>query len=952
SSVHQLNVAIVQGKNISEIKKFSIFDGLNQTSFFLDISSPDEYGKTPLHCAAASQNVEVVVYLIERKVNVNVLDDRGETPLHAAIRTGNVSLVNALVKSPKLDIDLCGSTTKTTPLHLVAQLEHPNNVRICKILISRNANLFLRDSHNRTAIAYAAQLGNHELMRCLFRNALTRTNELLYDVDNAGCSLLHLAVSSRTPQAVELCMEFEAEVDRVKESDGTTAVHVACALGPVEMLTMILQSVSYHFNYSLVDKNGMTCLHLAAKHNQAQIIQLLLNQKIAINPLDNNYKTPLMWAVSRGCNEATKMLLTNGADVSLLDHRDRTLIHLAVGNHTTLSLLLQNRVVHTLIKCKDRTGSTALHYAAKGGYPLDVELILSKENSLAGVQNIDEDTPLHLAVSNGWLKIVQLLLDGQNSRMANSLDKNERTPLHLAAKNGHVEIVEFLLQTGASIQRDSNGQTPLHLAAMTGSLCIVELLLSDNLFCLNQTDKLQETALHLAVQAGHANVVEYFISNKDQELTENTLNKNILDMTIEHKQKAVAIVLASHRRWREMFKPASKDSPSQMALLIEKMPDVAERFLDRCIRRDGRKDNPDYKITYNLHYLQGMPDYERCKPKNSLKPLYAMVRHKRLNCLQHPTSIALINVKWHKYGLKMVLINQIMSVLYLCIVIGLVSTLADNPCFQVIDQKNCTIQTKILDLKGDSAWPKRPTIRSYLFLKIALIVLSIVKLISQIIAMYNQGWRYLKNFGYLLELFLCITMMIFLVPENCSSCFGAGAVAACMAWFSLMSRIARVSFLGIYLMMLERIILTVIRVFVLLFLFLLCFAFSFYVLDFTQDLFQDLFQSIVTTFVMLMGEVNYGVIFLENRNIYHPELLYPVFILFCIAMPIIFLNLLIGLAVGDIVSIQKIAALERYSAQVEQLYQIEQMFPRFILKPWQVRKHVEYPNRQKTVARR
>lgn len=34
----------------------------------------------------------------------------------------------------------------------------------------------------------------------------------------------------------------------------------------------------------------------------------------------------------------------------------------------------------------------------------------------------------------------------------------------------------------------------------------------------------------------------------------------------------------------------------------------------------------------------------------------------------------------------MVLINQIMSVLYLCIVIGLVSMLADNPCFRDIDK--------------------------------------------------------------------------------------------------------------------------------------------------------------------------------------------------------------------------------------------------------------------------
>ena len=58
----------------------------------------------------------------------------------------------------------------------------------------------------------------------------------------------------------------------------------------------------------------------------------------------------------------------------------------------------------------------------------------------------------------------------------------------------------------------------------------------------------QETALHLAVQSGHASVVEFLMSNKDQDCTENTLNKNILDMAIEHNQKAVAMVLASHRR--------------------------------------------------------------------------------------------------------------------------------------------------------------------------------------------------------------------------------------------------------------------------------------------------------------------------------------------------------------------------------------------------------------------
>ncbi|KXJ21396.1 Ankyrin-1 [Exaiptasia diaphana] len=172
SSVNELNDAITQGKDINEIKRFGIFDGIN---------SSDEFGKTPLHCAAASQNVDVVMYLIERKANVNVLDDRGETPLHAAVRTGNVSLVNALVKSSSIDVNLCGSLTKTTPLHLVAQLEHPNSVRICKLLIMKDANLFLRDCNNKTAVSYAAQLGNHELMRCILRGGkLTRIKPFSY----------------------------------------------------------------------------------------------------------------------------------------------------------------------------------------------------------------------------------------------------------------------------------------------------------------------------------------------------------------------------------------------------------------------------------------------------------------------------------------------------------------------------------------------------------------------------------------------------------------------------------------------------------------------------------------------------------------------------------------------------------------------------------------------------
>ena len=61
-----------------------------------------------------------------------------------------------------------------------------------------------------------------------------------------------------------------------------------------------------------------------------------------------------------------------------------------------------------------------------------------------------------------------------------------------------------------------------------------------------------------------------------------------------------------------------------------------------------------------------------------------------------------------------------------------------------------------------------------------------------------------------------------------------------------------------------------------------------------QVLFKDIPQSLVTTFVMMMGEMNYGVIFLDSGPLYHPNMMYPLYIIFCFCMPIIFLNFLVS----------------------------------------------------------
>ena len=70
---------------------------------------------------------------------------------------------------------------------------------------------------------------------------------------------------------------------------------------------------------------------------------------------------------------------------------------------------------------------------------------------------------------------VKLLLKlGANLNVRN---KSGDTPLHIAVEEGRIEIVEILLEAGADIQvEDHENNTPLHLAAIRGSLGIIASL--------------------------------------------------------------------------------------------------------------------------------------------------------------------------------------------------------------------------------------------------------------------------------------------------------------------------------------------------------------------------------------------------------------------------------------------------------------------------------------------
>ena len=96
-------------------------------------------------------------------------------------------------------------------------------------------------------------------------------------------------------------------------------------------------------------------------------------------------------------------------------------------------------------------------------------------------KNFKGQTPLHLAASNGHLKICKILfekfLDEYYDFELEPKDDKLWTPLHYAAQNGDGLVFEYLMEKIRHLPKDSIDQAPLHVAAFNGNLDVCQLLI-------------------------------------------------------------------------------------------------------------------------------------------------------------------------------------------------------------------------------------------------------------------------------------------------------------------------------------------------------------------------------------------------------------------------------------------------------------------------------------------
>ncbi|KAK6626900.1 Transient receptor putative cation channel subfamily A member 1 [Polyplax serrata] len=934
---------------ITELNKVRALEVLSKHRSKIDIQQGGEHGRTALHLTAIYDYEDCARILItEFGACPRKPCNNGYYPIHEAAKNASSKTMEVFLQwgesrgCSREEMISFYDSEGNVPLHSAV---HGGDIRAVELCLKSGAKISTQQHDLSTPVHLACAQGAIDIVRLMFTMQPSEKDMCLTSCDVQKMTPLHCAAMFDHPEIVEYLISEGAEINPL-------------------------------------DKENRSPLLLAASRAGWRTVLTLIRLKANILLKDSNHRNVLSLVVMNGgrLEDFAKEVLQAQSEKDLM--------------------LLLNE--------KDISGCSPLHYASREGHIKSLESLI-RLGACINLKNNNNESPLHFAARYGRYNTVRQLLDSEKGTfIINESDGEGLTPLHIASQHGHSRVVQLLLNRGALLHRDHNGRNPLHLAAMNGYTQTMELLLSVHSHLLDQVDKDGNTTLHLAAMENKPNAISLLLS-LNCKLLYNYLEMSAIDYAIHYKFQEAALAMVTHpERSCEVMALKSDKHPCVTLALIASMPKVFEAVQDSCITKANcKKDSKSFyqllyvgynvpdiwslkssfhtnflalQVKYHFSCLQCPKIYAQVDEKTGetltisnpipLPALNAMVTHDRVELLAHPLSQKYLQMKWNSYGKYFHLVNLLFYSVFLTVVTTFTANLMQsdfkvNCCLEGND--TILMETSPTQSTRPEHWSNLPIIYTT---AIAITVYIFLQSLRELVQIYQQKWNYCMDPSNFVSWCLYISSITMVLPVFMNRYtdvqFSSAAITVFLSWFNLLLYLQRFDQVGIYVVMFLEILQTLIKVLLVFSILIIAFGLAFYILlsGGAHLSFSTVPMSLMRTFAMMLGEIDFLGTYVQPffrkqsnqsdettdkdmKTLPYPFPAFFILGIFMVLMPILLMNLLIGLAVGDIESVRRNAQLKRLAMQVVLHTELERNLPRCLLERVDKMELIEYPNEKK-----
>lgn len=436
-----------------------------------------------------------------------------------------------------------------------------------------------------------------------------------------------------------------------QQNDLISEIFCECEGGKVDKLLSYLNYPDADIN--IKSSYNMSLIMVACVKNNIELLKILLNEpKCNVQEVDK--EIGLLHIASQYDNECIiKLLLDDGrCDPNLsikIKETQTPLISAIINNQINICKLLLDDPRIDVNKTEGKNNNTPLHIACIHGDLEIIKLLLEHENIEITPINIKNETPLDIAINEGYYNIVKYLdpdntsLDmyiackiGDITTVRNFLDDHDFDPneiicqdsyLNVAYISGHNDIVKSLLDDDRidlnitdtncimdyAVERNDinlvklllehpkykppKDNYPLYGACSSGYIAIIKLFLEDDRFDVNASYAYDMNPLYVACDNHHEDAVRLLLedSRTDPNMTSGYYKISPLHAICQRYNKNIFNMLIEHPKIDINVLDASGDSPLHYACQFDHL-DVIKILLEK-----GAKHEKNINGTTPLH---------------------------------------------------------------------------------------------------------------------------------------------------------------------------------------------------------------------------------------------------------------------------------------------------------------------------------------------------------------